>query len=631
MASYRDVGEALGQRIDRGARVCAITRIPDPLLVWAARSVSASAVRAVYLNHSVTEASLGLPGGLSTLDGGCDLLIISLLDSSVMAHAREALLLGLPRLLRMVASPRNAVLILGHNCSSLGHQAQRYLVGGACMRVINRSTPIPAGVIRKGRLERYPCDALESCWLDRWHELHDQRELLGNGWCRRDADRGSRAGERAICIASIRQDRSLCDRFVPLLEDLEPDTVHWRPKDPAWQSNRKWKRAVMRRLQRSLRYLTVLPCEDGQRTCLVFKDDLQETFVAAISSSNGLLFDSAPTLVLPRKRPVALRNRTRGGHGRRSVAYALSSHNLALTFVNDTYVLVGGRYRPDANQQEPEQGIWVSSSKRLAYSEGRHLMRGSHFHIDPNGLNGATLRRVRDAQAAGPTEPVPWTAPRLVLLGGHPGCVERRRSDALRWVGVPPGTCEFDGRLSLAHFRGRFWLFARANLASTGQRFVQVTSSTDSLEWLPFQLITLQEYSPPLGDLYFFAAQPNPADTGSMLAVFPVVHRARACICLAFSRDAVRWSPPRPLLRCESAGERSVDQPAVGMLRRADHVFLYIHKNVPQIREDAKTPEALRIRLRQLRHLTEPRIVRYAIPVVELQRWTEEGLRSLDR
>jgi hypothetical protein len=31
------------------------------------------------------------------------------------------------------------------------------------------------------------------------------------------------------------------------------------------------------------------------------------------------------------------------------------------------------------------------------------------------------------------------------------------------------------------------------------------------------------------------------------VAVFPLVHRAHACICVAFSRDGVRWSAPRPL------------------------------------------------------------------------------------
>ena len=65
------------------------------------------------------------------------------------------------------------------------------------------------------------------------------------------------------------------------------------------------------------------------------------------------------------------------------------------------------------------------------------------------------------------------------------------------------------------------------------------------------------------------------------------------------------------------------------MLRRDGHVLLYVHENVPGIRVDARTPEVHRKRLRQLHGAMEPRIVRYDIPVAWLQRWTEEGLRSL--
>jgi hypothetical protein len=67
------------------------------------------------------------------------------------------------------------------------------------------------------------------------------------------------------------------------------------------------------------------------------------------------------------------------------------------------------------------------------------------------------------------------------------------------------------------------------------------------------------------------------------------------------------------------------------MLRRDDLIFFYVHENVPQIREDAKTPEELRTRLLQVRDLIAPRIVRYSIPVVKLQQWTDESLRSLEQ
>lgn len=81
-------------------------------------------------------------------------------------------------------------------------------------------------------------------------------------------------------------------------------------------------------------------------------------------------------------------------------------------------------------------------------------------------------------------------SPRLVINGSHAGCVERRRADALAYAGVPPGECEFDGRLALVEFRQRYLLFARANLAASGQRFVQVGILTLPSPYPIFQLST---------------------------------------------------------------------------------------------------------------------------------------------
>ena len=264
-------------------------------------------------------------------------------------------------------------------------------------------------------------------------------------------------------------------------------------------------------------------------------------------------------------------------------------------------------------------------------------MPGTKLHINPNGMNGATLERVRlnvlSAEARPGAMPpavneTQGTLPRLTISGTHAGCVERRDEAALRWVGVPSGACEYDGRLSLTHFRGRYWLFARSNLATTGQRFVQAMSSSDLRTWSPFHLLSVEGYAPAHGDIYFFAVQANPVDAESMVAIFPLVHRGRACICISFSRDALSWSRPRPLLRCAAAGERSIHQPAMGFLKRGESVLLYVHENVPSIREDARTPEVQKVRLHRLMARSkccEPRIVRYAIPVATLVRWTNEA------
>ena len=70
-------------------------------------------------------------------------------------------------------------------------------------------------------------------------------------------------------------------------------------------------------------------------------------------------------------------------------------------------------------------------------------------------------------------------------------------------------------------------------------------------------------------------------------------------------------------------------QPAAGIVRRGAHIFLYVHENVPGIREDAKTPGVLRVRLGRARKKIEPRVVRYTVTSDALRRWTEEGLREM--
>ena len=270
------------------------------------------------------------------------------------------------------------------------------------------------------------------------------------------------------------------------------------------------------------------------------------------------------------------------------------------------------RYRPHENVPKKELGIWLSSSKTWRYNAhggegaivGDASARGRLWLSAQDGL--LSVKGDRGVEST-------WVRPHIALEGRQPGCIERRN---LTSVGVPAGACEFDGRVSLAHYQGKFWLYVRANLARRGQRFVQVASSLDTRVWSRFELISLRGYTPTHGDIYFFAAQANPVDTaGSMVAVdclphqadclphqadclphqadclphqvdtarstvavlplvhlpadclphqadclphqvavFPLVHRAHACICVAFSRDGVRWSAPRPLRRCEAAG-----------------------------------------------------------------------------
>lgn len=129
--------------------------------------------------------------------------------------------------------------------------------------------------------------------------------------------------------------------------------------------------------------------------------------------------------------------------------------------------------------------------------------------------------------------------------------------------------------LARVHAAGEFLVFARANPAHSGRRHVQVTrsrsdpfeapaspSSGVSERWAPFEMLQIDGYDGS-GDVYFFGAQVNPSHNGSLLAVFPLVHRLRACLGIAASVDSVRWSRVTPLLSCQLYGERTMDQPAV--------------------------------------------------------------------
>ena len=633
----RGVAFAVTRRREARSRVCVLTRVPAALIASVTRDLRKptfvsfdfaldGGFDATFDSRNASEAALGLPAWNATV-AMCDLLLISLEHASV--QSQQGLLLGLSSLLRLArSSPRkNGIVMMGPDCLSPDYLHPRYRIGGACMRKVDPLSPVPADAERRGNYERYPCDAELSCWLDKWRELHEQREQLRKPSCKSDF------GGRMVCIAAIDTSPSLCEQEAPLLSGVPAELVSWLPRDPAWQPNRKWKTSVTRRLQLHLRYLTALPC--GERICLVFKNAFFETYIAAISSDDGLTFDSAPQLVMPRERPVAPKWLA---SGERFVTKAVTTHNLAIAYVDGEYLFVGGRYRPIASVPkrgkgppvEPERGIWMSRSASLGYSEDAQLLPGTRLRINPNLHHGAGLERVPDAAgAASSSSNASLPPPRLRILGEHAGCVERRSAASLQWAGVPPGACEFDGRLSVARFRGRYWLFARANLATSGQRFVQAASSTDLETWSPFQLLTLKGYTPKHGDVYYFAVQPNPADPEkSLIAIFPLVHRGRACACVSFSADALSWSTPRPLVNCQAAGERAVDQPAVGVVRRGDKVLLYVHENVPQVRIDARTAEVFRSHLgsKAVREGLKPRIVRYAIDVAELRRWTRDAL-----
>jgi hypothetical protein len=389
------------------------------------------------------------------------------------------------------------------------------------------------------------------------------------------------------------------------------------------------------------RYFTVIPhCEEGARSpdtmatggaspgagrvCLFFKNHVFESWVGGVSSvDGGRSFEGEASLVIPTTWPVAR-----------------MTHNLAIERDDDdggSFILVGGQFKLRGSARcGRRSGNVVPCRPGLPGYNGLWMVRGRSWRfVDPGKgtsqistrLGGEELaRRSDEAILAGSST---WSADRArwIFNGTHPGCIERRSRFFASMAHL--GSCEFDGRLSLVRFRGELRLFARANPATHGQRFVQTTSSADGgRTWGPFAMVSIDGYEHSTGDIYFFAVSRNPVHSGSLVALFPLAHRFRGCIGIAVSTDGLRWSAPTPLLRCAVHGERATHHPAQGFVREGGAVSLYVHENVPGVTSDI-TPTAATMRDFPYLKLPRPRLVRHTMPSEVLLNWTHATLAGL--
>ena len=77
-------------------------------------------------------------------------------------------------------------------------------------------------------------------------------------------------------------------------------------------------------------------------------------------------------------------------------------------------------------------------------------------------------------------------------------------------------------------------------------------------------------------------------------------------------------------------GDRAIHQPAAGLVRRGDAVWVFVHENVPGVIEkSAAVVGAVRRGAPLADALPPSRLVRYDVPVERLERWTREALASL--
>eukprot|EP00927_Polykrikos_kofoidii_P086334 TRINITY_DN9639_c0_g1_i1.p1 TRINITY_DN9639_c0_g1~~TRINITY_DN9639_c0_g1_i1.p1 ORF type:complete len:507 (+),score=39.38 TRINITY_DN9639_c0_g1_i1:27-1547(+) len=201
-----------------------------------------------------------------------------------------------------------------------------------------------------------------------------------------------------------------------------------------------------------------------------------------------------------------------------------------------------------------------------------------------------------------PPSPHNWqlAAAEVEITRFHPGCVDLMSgwngvcvwTKLLRTCRYPQCGCEFDGRLSVVHFKQRLLLYARANIKPEGGgRFVQVSSGAVSgRAWGPFNLITIMEYDAWQGDIYTFSVHLNPQDPNMLLSLFPVIDRStgRSSIAMSLSEDGIWWSPMVDLLSSlvshTSAG-RTMDHPVDGIIvsECGREVYFFVQHTVPGI------------------------------------------------
>ena len=282
------------------------------------------------------------------------------------------------------------------------------------------------------------------------------------------------------------------------------------------------------------------------------------------------------------------------------------SHNLAILPHKGVYLIVGGTHNWIKGYRAPFREPW---------NNGIYIARGSSWCLEHTCQQ---LRLDVDSFPSWNRSEVQWQGLRKLMNGSHPGCVEVRTTHR-------GGLCEFDGRLSLVHFKNQFLLYARANAGfrnpkGMNGRFVQVTSSTDLESWSPFELVGLPGWSmhtnsTSLSNIYFFGVQQNPVHANSLLAVYPLTHLGKGCIAMSISDDGLRWSRPAPLhaSAVDTYRVRTTIHPASpGLVRLGEHVFLYLHMNVPGVTNARGAPK----------------LVRFAVSVAELHEWSISVLRD---
>ena len=189
------------------------------------------------------------------------------------------------------------------------------------------------------------------------------------------------------------------------------------------------------------------------------------------------------------------------------------------------------------------------------------------FDTAPNGRAEPGVYRTT---ATATLPPLQWSPPVLAVTGNKTatGCREERAG----WE-----RCEYDGKISVARFRGRVWLYLRANMiGGGGARHVEATSSRDGIRgWSRHVPIEVDGYAAGRreNNLYFFAVQrlrrrgDAAAAKARLVAAFPAVFHRQAGVYLSTSGDGLRWSRPVRVFQSDVLADwRSGDHPVDGSI-----------------------------------------------------------------
>lgn len=396
---------------------------------------------------------------------------------------------------------------------------------------------------------------------------------------------------------------SLCQaapaKMVEMLQPVQIATVRFhRPDGSPQPFDGRW------------RYFSVVSCQRERKPSfaslsraapsapclyLLYKDAADEAWVAGRFSRDGLNF-SSPRILLPSTWPRAA-----------------MTHNTAFVWHGGALLAVGGRERSDMLRLSTGNRVFRTRARAWCFENSTALSRARlHGGTAQSGTCSGMLEGDAGMQAR--TVARHWEAPRQILTGTQPGCMEHAFGAAPEGERWP---CEFDGRFSLVRFRGEWLLYARANTAR-GTRFVQLTRSSDLEKWGPFGLIDLEgwAYSPsaePI-NVYFWAVSHLPTVSRALFALAPVVHRGKGCVALACSAEGERWSPLTAFLPCDTdfPPVHTYMQPAAGMVVRGEFVDVYVHADVGEIMGPTRPPGSL---------------VRYSLLAERLAGWAKRNPR----